>query len=634
MKNLLSRLALAATLGGLLLSIRPMLAQGTAFTYQGQLSVSGAPANGNYNMAFGLYATNVGGVAFAGPLTNTAIAVSNGLFITTLDFGQGVFTGSNYWLDISVQPTGGNGFTELTPRQEITPAPYAIFAATATQVTGDVSLSQLPSAVLTNNDTNAVSLSGTFNGDGGGLTNLAASNLTGVLPLSAFPGNVVTVTGQGPLQTNVYASAGTYNLVIPPAATQIIAKLWGAGGGGGDGLKGGGGAFVQETVDVVPGQVFTIVVGQHGDSGTNDAGGSGSGDAAGGNGGDYSGQGGQASSLFYSTDGGYLVEAVAGAGGGAGWDLGESVFGGAGGNPGAGGGAANSAKGVTPTPATGGNNGIGGSGGTNGSDPVTIGSPGANYLANATTFGLPSLGSAGGNGGNGFAGTGGLDGGGGGGGFGGGGGGANAEGGGGGGSYGNIIIGGSGAVPGNTNDATYVCPNGDENQDGLVVIIIANPPVATGNFIGNGGGLTNLQATNLTGILPQSNLGATNSFTPTIGNGLANFTTTTQSGYYAQIGNLVYFETWLQWSSQGAATSGNLAISLPFPVVSPRAVFSLGYVSGITTDGSQLAPIASAGASAISLFAIPTNGNSAAIVPVTSCGASGQIQVTGTYRWQ
>ena len=54
MKNLSARLALAAALGGLLVSIQPALAQGTAFTYQGQLNSGGSPANGFYDFHFAL----------------------------------------------------------------------------------------------------------------------------------------------------------------------------------------------------------------------------------------------------------------------------------------------------------------------------------------------------------------------------------------------------------------------------------------------------------------------------------------------------------------------------------------------------------------------------------------------------
>ena len=184
-------------------AVMPVFAQGTAFSYQGQLASGGAPANGSYDLAFTLFATNNDGVAIAGPVTNSAAGVTNGLFTATIDFGPGVFTGGNYWLQIAVRTNGGGSFTNLSPRQPILPVPYAIMANTASnllgtlpaaqlsgslpasQVSGTIPLEQLPGDVLTNN-ASGVFLNGSFNGfhggDGGGLTNLN--------PLSVASGNV------------------------------------------------------------------------------------------------------------------------------------------------------------------------------------------------------------------------------------------------------------------------------------------------------------------------------------------------------------------------------------------------------------------------------------------------------------
>lgn len=146
-------------------------AQGTAFTYQGRLSDNGAPANGSYDVQFTLYPTNAAGSIVAGPVTNLATAVSNGLFTATVDFG-GVFTGANDWLEVAVRTNGGGAFMKLAPRQPLTPVPYAVFASSASNLTGTlpveqlggtVPLQQLPASVLTNNASSA-SLSGTFNG--------------------------------------------------------------------------------------------------------------------------------------------------------------------------------------------------------------------------------------------------------------------------------------------------------------------------------------------------------------------------------------------------------------------------------------------------------------------------------------
>ena len=106
-------------------------AQATVFTYQGQLQNNGSPASGTYNLTFSLFNTDTSGVAIAGPVTNNGVLVSNGLFMVLIDFGSGAFTGATNWLEIAVETNGGNTFTTLTPRQRLTPTPYAIYAESA-----------------------------------------------------------------------------------------------------------------------------------------------------------------------------------------------------------------------------------------------------------------------------------------------------------------------------------------------------------------------------------------------------------------------------------------------------------------------------------------------------------------------
>jgi endosialidase-like protein len=108
-----------------------VFAQGTAFTYQGQLASGGLPANGSYDLTFALFNASSGGVQSGVTLTNTATAVSNGLFAVTLDFGGGIFNGTSYWLAVGVRTNGGGTFTALTPLQQILPVPYAVYSANA-----------------------------------------------------------------------------------------------------------------------------------------------------------------------------------------------------------------------------------------------------------------------------------------------------------------------------------------------------------------------------------------------------------------------------------------------------------------------------------------------------------------------
>ena len=390
-----------------------------------------------------------------------------------------------------------------------------------------------------------------FTGDGSGLTNLNASKIAGVLSATQVPvldaskitsgvlstaqvpaldaskitsgvlsGSQVpgfdVLLGSTAMQTNIYSSDGSYDVIIPPGAASMVVRLWGAGGGGGffalSAVMGGGGAFVQTTLSVNPGETYKVVVGQGGGIGSNSAGGVGSNNGEGGASGlneAYAGQGGQASSLFKVSGGVYITKAVAGAGGGAG----PVAAGGAGGNPGATG-----ASYHTSVGGSGGSNGIGGAGGING---YGSGSTGGNYSTNATTTGEASLSLIGGKGGNGYNYSGG-----GGGGYGGGGGGGGGApnsgdggGGGGGGSYGPTIIAGNGNIPGNTADSYYISPRGQGangvGNSGLVVITffrsgsVSFPgTVQSAGFVGDGSNLTNLSASQLTGTIALARLPA------------------------------------------------------------------------------------------------------------------------------
>ena len=180
-------------------------AQGTAFTYQGRLNNGTNPATGSFDLTFSLFGVSSGGSSLAGPVTNTAVGVTNGLFTVMVDFGAGVFTGSSNWLSIGVRTNGGGAFTALTPRQQVTPTPYAIFAesANAAGLTGAV-----PAGDLT-----GVS--------GSGLISLNASQLTtGTVPDARLAADVALTdanqtftgantfdTGSGNGRLTVYGSS-------------------------------------------------------------------------------------------------------------------------------------------------------------------------------------------------------------------------------------------------------------------------------------------------------------------------------------------------------------------------------------------------------------------------------------------
>ncbi len=199
-------------------------AQGTAFSYQGRLNDTGAPANAAYDFRFAVYDAGTNGNQISLPVTNSAVAVSNGLFTVTLDFGPDIFTGASRWLDIAVRAAGGTNFTTLAPRQPVLPVPYAIFSTGASNLLGTVAASQLtgtvPSSQIAGTYSNPVnftnggnSFAGAFAGNGAALTNLSATQLTaGTVADARLSANVPLLTANQTFTgANNFTGANSFN---------------------------------------------------------------------------------------------------------------------------------------------------------------------------------------------------------------------------------------------------------------------------------------------------------------------------------------------------------------------------------------------------------------------------------------
>jgi len=221
-----SGMALAALL---LLTLNPnsLFAQGTAFTYQGKLSAGTGAANGNYDMQFYLRDALTAGNPVGVTNTISPVAVSNGLFTVVLDFGAN-FPGADRWLEIGVRTNGAASYTPLSPRQKLTPAPYAI---TAGNLSGALPTSQLtgtlPSALFGGTYSGAVTLNNAadiFTGSGAGLTSLNANNLSsGTVADARLSANVAllnrspqTFTGQ-----NIFNSSVGIGTASPAAPLHV-----------------------------------------------------------------------------------------------------------------------------------------------------------------------------------------------------------------------------------------------------------------------------------------------------------------------------------------------------------------------------------------------------------------------------
>lgn len=108
----------------------------TAFTYQGHLEQNGAPATGSFDFEFELW-NDLGSGQQVGPtVTLLGLQVTEGYFDAELDFGSSPYDGNRLWLQVSVRPAASGIWTELSPRKELTPAPYSLHSADAGSLGG------------------------------------------------------------------------------------------------------------------------------------------------------------------------------------------------------------------------------------------------------------------------------------------------------------------------------------------------------------------------------------------------------------------------------------------------------------------------------------------------------------------
>ncbi len=195
---------------------------GTAFTYQGHLKKDGTPVNGNCDFLFSLWDAETGGNQIGSNVEKTNVPVSNGLFTVQLDFGSGAFQGDARWLEIALRcPAGSGSYTTLSPRQPLTPAPYALALpglrtqqnATSPNIIGGYSGNSVTSGVVGATIGGGGSLiftskpnrvTDSFGTIGGGEDNRAGNNND----LTTDAAYATVGGGEGNLANAIYASVG------------------------------------------------------------------------------------------------------------------------------------------------------------------------------------------------------------------------------------------------------------------------------------------------------------------------------------------------------------------------------------------------------------------------------------------
>jgi hypothetical protein len=101
----------------------PAVAQ--SFVYQGELRVAGQPVTTAHDLTFRVWTAASGGLPVGVQTTVSGVVPVDGVLTATVAPGDGVFTGAERWLEVSVRAVGQPSFTTLSPRQRIAATPYA-----------------------------------------------------------------------------------------------------------------------------------------------------------------------------------------------------------------------------------------------------------------------------------------------------------------------------------------------------------------------------------------------------------------------------------------------------------------------------------------------------------------------------
>ncbi len=171
----------------------PVAAQvlGNAFTYQGELTESEVPADGLYDLQICLFDSPISPAAIGCATGTDDVPVEAGLFNLTLDFGSAVFIGQQRFLELRVRPGDSTGgYTTLSPRQLVRPAPEALRANAA---------SAAPWSGLT----------GVPAGFADGIDNSSGGTVTSVSAGAGLSGGPITASG-----TLSIANGGVVNAMI------------------------------------------------------------------------------------------------------------------------------------------------------------------------------------------------------------------------------------------------------------------------------------------------------------------------------------------------------------------------------------------------------------------------------------
>lgn len=209
-------------------------AQTTTFNYQGRLNDGTKPANGHYDLQFKLFDAITGGSQVGATLDRPNVALVNGVFSTTLDFGASSFNGSDRFIEISVRPNGNpNPHVILGARQQILSVPLAIratSAANANSAQTAVNAQNAANAAFASTADNSLYLGGVLHSNYARLNFPNQGDLIGANVVSngslSVQGNLVaaSVGSNGPLSVQGNATQPIVSNGLPKAMLAVTAN--------------------------------------------------------------------------------------------------------------------------------------------------------------------------------------------------------------------------------------------------------------------------------------------------------------------------------------------------------------------------------------------------------------------------
>ncbi len=138
----------------------------TAVSYQGYLEENSLPAEGLFDFEFRLFDSPTAGTQIGGAIVQDDLDVTDGLFSTSLDFGEEAFDASPRYLEIGVRPGDSTGsFSTLDERVEFRSVPFSHLADHATTADKATMAQAATSAHTPTNADDAQTLQGLGPGD-------------------------------------------------------------------------------------------------------------------------------------------------------------------------------------------------------------------------------------------------------------------------------------------------------------------------------------------------------------------------------------------------------------------------------------------------------------------------------------